>query len=103
MPRPKRRSVPPAGFNRADNRPATCSLGPDAIVRVRLRLEHQHILYGEYDPLLAMRAVTLTLGSASVGDIVPLDREQYLAQPKFTWPEPPEDRRDTHHAVSGPG
>jgi hypothetical protein len=78
------------------------SLGPDAIVRVRLRLEHQHILYGEYDPLLAMRAVTLTLGLTSVGDIVPLDREQYLAQPKFTWPEPPEDRRDTHHAVSGP-
>ena len=71
-------------------------------MRVRLRLEHQHILYGEYDPLLAVRAVTLTLGSASVGDVVPLDREQYLAQPRFTWPEPPEERRDTRHAVSGP-
>jgi hypothetical protein len=78
------------------------SLGPDAIVRVRLRLEHQHILYGEYDPLLAVRAVTLTLGSASVVDVVPLDGEQYLAQPRFTWPEPPEERRDTRHAVSGP-
>ncbi len=78
------------------------SLGPDAIVRVRLRLEHQHILYGEYDPLLAVRAVTLTLGSATVGDVVPLDREQYLAQPRFTWAEPPEERRDTRHAVSGP-
>jgi hypothetical protein len=78
------------------------SLGPDAIVHVRLRLEHQHILYGEYDPLLAMRAVTLTLGSASVGDVVPLDREQYLAQPRFTWSEPPDERRDTRHAVSGP-
>ena len=33
---------------------------------------------------------------------MPLDREQYLAQPRFTWPEPPEDRRDTRHAVSGP-
>ena len=30
------------------------------------------------------------------------DREQYLAQPRFTWSEPPEDRRDTRHAVSGP-
>jgi hypothetical protein len=78
------------------------SLGPDAIMRVRLRLEHQHILYGEYDPLLAVRAIMLTFGSASVGDIVPLDREQYLAQPRFTWPEPPVERRDTRHAVSGP-
>ena len=78
------------------------SLSPGAIVRARLRLEHQHILYGEYDLLLAVRAVTLTLGSASVRDIVPLDREQYLAQPRFTWPEPPEERRDTRHAVSGP-
>ena len=78
------------------------SLGPDAIVRVRLRLEHQHILYGEYDPLLAMRAVMFSLGSASVSDVIPLDREQYLAQPRFTWPEPPEERRDTRHAVSGP-
>ena len=78
------------------------SLGPDAIVRVQLRFEHQHILYGEYDPLLAMRAITLTLGLASVVDVVPLNREQYLAQPRFTWPEPPEERRDTRHAVSGP-
>ena len=78
------------------------SLGPDAIVRIRLRLEHQHILYGECDPLLAVRAVTLTLGSASVSDVVPLDREQYLAQPRFIWPEPPVERRDTRHAVSGP-
>ena len=78
------------------------SLGPGAIVRVRLRLEHQHILYGDYDPLLAVRTVELTLGAATVRDVVPLDREQYLAQPKFTWPEPPEERRDTRHAVSGP-
>jgi hypothetical protein len=78
------------------------SLGPKAIVRVRLRLEHQHILYGDYDPLLAVRAVTLTLGSTPVRDVVPLDREQYLAQPIFTWPEPPVERRDTRHAVSGP-
>ena len=30
------------------------SLSPEAILRVRLRFEHQHILYGEYDPLLVM-------------------------------------------------
>ena len=33
---------------------------------------------------------------------MPLDREQYLAQPKATWPAPPEDRRDTRHFVSAP-
>ena len=55
-----------------------------------------------YDPLLAVRTVELTLGGSAVRDLVSLDREQYLAQPKFAWPEPPEERRDTRHAVSGP-
>jgi hypothetical protein len=71
-------------------------------VRVRLRLEHQHVLYGDYDPLLAVRTVELSLGGATVRDVVAIDREQYLAQPRCTWPEPPEERRDTRHAVSGP-
>ncbi len=71
------------------------SLGPGAIVRVRVRLEHQHILYGDLDPLLAVRTVELTIGGTAVRDIVSLDREHYLAQPKFAWPEPPEERRDT--------
>jgi hypothetical protein len=78
------------------------SLGPGAIVHVRLRLEHQHILYGDYDPLLSVRAVTLALGSSPVRDVVPMDREQYLAQPRFIWHEPPEERRDTRHSVSSP-
>ena len=78
------------------------SAGPGAIIRVRLRFEHQHILYGDYDPLLAVRAITMLLGSAPIRDIIPMDREQYLAQPRFTWHEPPEERRDTRHAVTGP-
>ena len=78
------------------------SLAPGDIVHVRLRLEHQHVVYGDYDPLLGIRDVELTLGQATVRDRVPLDHEQYLAQPRFTWPEPPEERRDTRHAVSGP-
>ena len=57
---------------------------------------------GDPDPPLAVRTVELTIGGAAVRDIVSLDREQYLAQPKFAWPEPPEERRDTQHAVSGP-
>ena len=79
------------------------SLSPGSIVRARLRLEHQHILYGDYDVLLAVRVVSLSLGSVPVRDVVPLDHEQYLAQPRFSWTEPPEDRRDTRHSVSGAG
>jgi hypothetical protein len=71
-------------------------------VHVRLRLEHQHVLFGDYDPLLGMRAVEITLAGQTVRDLVPLDREQYLAQPRFAWPEPPDDRRDTRHSVTGP-
>jgi hypothetical protein len=78
------------------------SLPPGGIVPVRVRLEHQHVLYGDYDPLLGIRAVEITLGGATFRDVVPLDCEQYLAQPRFTWPEPPEERRDTRHAVTGP-
>ncbi len=78
------------------------SLGPGANLYVRLRFEHQHVLYGDYDPLLGVRTITLTLGSATVRDVVPLDREQYLAQPKSSWSDPPGDRLDTRYVVSGP-
>jgi hypothetical protein len=78
------------------------SLPPGGLVHVRLRLEHQHVLYGEYDPLLATRRVEVRLGGATIRDVVPLDREQYVAQPRFAWPEPPSERRDTHHALSSP-
>jgi hypothetical protein len=78
------------------------SLAPGGIVHVRLRLEHQHVLFGDYDPLLGVRAVEIALAGATVRDRVPLDREQYLAQPRFSWPEPPEERRDTRHSVTGP-
>src|SRR5271157_4279729 len=81
---------------------ALVSLAPGAVVHLRLRLEHQHVLYGDYDPLLGVRTVALTLGSSSLRDQVALDREHYLAQPKYSWPEPPDDRRDTRHFVSSP-
>jgi hypothetical protein len=83
-------------------RPGPISLAPGGVVQVRLRLEHQHVLFGDYDPLLGVRAVEITLAGQTVRDLVSLDREQYLAQPRFSWPEPPEDRRDTRHSVTGP-
>ncbi len=93
-----------AGATRAvDPEPlSTVTVEPGGLLRVRLRLEHQHCLYGDYDPLLGRREVELHLGSATIRDALPLDREQYLAQPKDTWTEPADDHKDTRQFVSGP-
>lgn len=84
------------------DQPPTLSLAPGASVRLRLKIEHLHALYGDYDPLLGARAVEVKIGPATLRDVLPLDREQYLAQAKGTWPEPPEDRRDNRRFVSAP-
>jgi hypothetical protein len=75
---------------------------PGGLLRVRLRLEHLHAVFGNYDPLLGARRVELSLAGQTIQDNAPLDREQYQAQPKFTWPEPPEDRRDPRYFRTGP-
>jgi len=82
--------------------PSAVKLAAGASMRVRLRLEHQHVVYGDYDPLLGPRTVELTVGGSDVRDVVSLDREQYLAQPRITWPEIPEERRDLNRFLSGP-
>jgi hypothetical protein len=87
---------PPAG------RASTLSLVPGSSVRLRLRFEHLHQIYGDYDPLLGFRTVEVHLGSATFRDVLPLDREQYLAQAQATWPAIPEDRRDNRRFVSAP-
>jgi hypothetical protein len=56
--------------------------------RVRLRLEHRHVLYGDYDPLLGTRTLELTLGTARLRDILPLESEHHLALPKPALLEP---------------
>ncbi|MDR3639244.1 MAG: hypothetical protein P4L84_35915 [Isosphaeraceae bacterium] len=86
--------IPPAG--------PLLSLAPGGTLYVRLRWEHQHFLYGDYDPLLGQRALELRLGSATLRDVLPMDQEHYLALPKFAWPVPPEDRRDTRYFYSAP-
>lgn len=86
----------------AVERQPTLSLSPGEVVRVRLRFEHHHVLYGDYDPLLGQRSVELHLGPAVFRDVVPMEFEQYLAYPKGTWPAVPDERRDPHHFVSAP-
>ena len=75
-------------------------------VRVRLRLEHDHFLYGPYDPLLGQRTLELSLGSSKLKDALPLDQATDLPRPSAgSWPggaEPPADRRDARVYVSAP-
>ena len=97
---PARDAALPRG---ADPEPlSTVTVEAGGLLRVRLRLEHQHCLYGDYDPLLGRRELELKLGADTVRDLLPLDREQYLAQPRETWPEPAEDHKDTRHFMSAP-
>jgi hypothetical protein len=78
------------------------SLGPGDILHLRLRVDHQHVFYGDYDPLLGIRTLELTVGHFVIRDVLSLDREQYLAQPECTWLKPPDDRLDTRYFVSAP-
>lgn len=78
------------------------ALAPRSKLRMRVRFEHQHFLYGEYDPLLGRRQLELRMGSAVLQDTLPMEREQYFALPKYAWPSPPEERRDTRLFVSKP-
>jgi len=78
------------------------SLAPGASGLLRLRYEHEHAPVGAYDPLLGERTLTLRVGGETFHDVAPLDREEYLAQPRQEWPEIPEDRRDSTRFVSAP-
>lgn len=81
---------------------ATVSIPPGGTVRARLRLEHEHFLHGDYDPLLGTRRVEIRLAETAIKDVLALDRERYFVHARDTWREVPEDRRDTTHFRSGP-
>jgi hypothetical protein len=100
---------PPEPISKAVVRPVelkvqpTWKIAPGGVVRIRLRLEHVHFLYGPYDPLLGPRSVELHLGSATVRDLLPLDRERRPAPASPTdFPAPPPDRMDRHVYLSPP-
>lgn len=78
------------------------ALAPGSKLRVRLRFEHQHFLFGDYDPLLGRRSMELRLNSATLQDTLPMEREQYFALPRYIWPSPPEERRDSRLFISKP-
>jgi hypothetical protein len=82
--------------------PSALHLAPGATVRARLLLEHQHFLFGPFDPLLGTRTLVLRLGPARLQDSLPLDREQAVVQAPSTWHALPADRLDTRQFLSPP-
>jgi hypothetical protein len=79
-------------------------VAPGDSLRVRIRLEHEHFLYGPYEPLLGGREVVLRVGPATVRDELPLDQELTGARAVPAWPmfDVPADRLDAEVFVSAP-
>lgn len=82
--------------------PASLRLDPGQSLRARLVLEHQHFLYGPYDPLLGRREFTLRVGPVTFRDDLPLDRPIAEVFPPCTWGPLPADRLDPRLYVSAP-
>jgi hypothetical protein len=81
----------------------TIEVPPGGTLRARLRLEHDHFLYGPHDPLLGPRSVELRVGPASLRDALVLDRPRSLARPDPAWsPRASSDRLDTRIFVTPP-
>lgn len=82
------------------------TIAPGGTLRVRLKLEHDHFLYGPHDALLGPRTVELTVGAAKIKDRLALDRETDLPRKALgPWPgpnDPPADRLDARVFVSAP-
>jgi hypothetical protein len=83
----------------------TIVVGPGQVVRVRLRLEHQHPLHGPFEPLLGVRTLEMQLGSAMLTDQIALDRPRPIpvAAAAATWPPPvPAEYLDGEIYLSAP-
>lgn len=90
------RAVPPQAISEL-------RIGAGQLVHVRLRLEHEHPLYGPHDALLGTRDVELKLGAVRTRDRVVLDRARRPARPVSAWPPtPPGDFLDRRVFLSPP-
>jgi hypothetical protein len=76
-------------------------VAPGGKVSVRLTLIHDHPFYGTYDPLLGTRLIRLRIGTQELRRKFEF-QQQYTALPSYTWPEPPEERRDKEIYFSAP-
>jgi hypothetical protein len=71
------------------------------IINIRIKLEHYHIIYGDYDVLLGVRDISLDMGFYHIKDIFHLDKEEYVAYPQFEPHKIPEERLDNRYSMSG--
>jgi hypothetical protein len=69
---------------------------PDGILCLRIRIAHEHFLYGDYEPLLGTRIIALRLNEAELLDEVELDGPIRSTREAPRWPplDPPIERRD---------
>ena len=84
--------------------PPSLRIAPGATVRVRLFLEHEHVLYGPHDPLLGQHDLELRLGAAQIHDRLPLDQPRRVPRHGPSWPSvpPPAERLDQRIYLSAP-
>lgn len=79
------------------------TIAPGGAAHVRIRLEHEHFLYGPYNALLGPRGLELKLGPATIRDTLPLDRAVRVSRAPAAWPPaPPADMIDTRVFLSAP-
>lgn len=64
--------------------------------------EHDHFLYGAYDPLLGVRTIELTLGPARFRDTIELKSELNPARPRVRLSNPATERLDSHQFRTAP-
>ena len=73
----------------------------DRKLNIRIRIEHDHFLYGPYHPLLGSRDVSFSVGSVVVYDHLNLDRCHEVI-PATIIPVFAADRMDDRHYFSAP-
>jgi hypothetical protein len=77
-------------------------VAPGQTIWLYVALEHEHFLYGTYDPLLGARQLEIRLGPCRFIDSIPLDAEQAPATPVVKLSIPPKERHDQRQFRSEP-
>jgi hypothetical protein len=67
-----------------------------------ITVEHDHFLYGAYDPLLGVRELEIRLGPCRLIDSIPLDAEEVSTMPLVKLSAPPHERLDPRQFHSAP-
>jgi hypothetical protein len=76
-------------------------VAPGQTIWLYLSFDHEHFLYGTYDPLLGERRVDVQIGPCRLVDNIPLQSEQPVA-PAVALSVPPKERMDSRQFRSAP-